>query len=158
MKPDNWEHSVNIFNSLAEREFAVLPKLIVDDFGYRSTKVSDLYSAEQLQWITDHSEIQGKNIRVLDKDDKVLYMTNSSELMSTNQANFNTWECYVNTQCIYVDADGSVYDTGCAQRKNVGSIYTGFSLDKTPIICNQNFCWSHMDLLIKKIKIPIKQI
>ena len=54
---------------------------------------------------------------------------------------------------MYVDMDGSIFDTVCKQRTQTGSIYTGYTLPTEPMICKQNFCWCHSDINAKKIKI-----
>ena len=93
------------------------------------------------------------DIMLLDKDNNVIHNTSAPELLSSHNTDFREWECHTNTSRMYVDMDGSIFDTVCKQRTQTGSIYTGYTLPTEPMICKQNFCWCHSDINAKKIKI-----
>lgn len=153
MIPEKWDECVNAVKVLSENGITVIPKPLVENFGFASTKVLSTYTNDQLKWISNSTKnTEFKNILVLDKDQKVLYKTNPSELISLRQTNFKGWECYTNTKTLYIDGDGTVFDTACRQRNNKGNIYSTYELSSSPMICEQDFCWCHSDIQPKKIK------
>lgn len=156
MIPEKWDECINAFDVLTSAGIRVTAKPLVENFGFQADKVLSTYTKEQLQWISNSNKgISFKNIAVTDKDDVVLYKTNPSELISTKQTNFNGWQCFTNTQTLYIDGDGTVFDTACKQRNNKGNIYSTYDLNSSPMICEQNFCWCHADILPKKVRLNV---
>jgi len=154
MIPERWSECVNAVERLKNEGLRVSAKPLVENFGYKADKVLSTYTNEQLRWISKSNQQDSfKNIGLYDKDNNLLYKTNPSELISQKQNNFNGWLCYTNTKCLYIDGDGTVFDTACQQRLNKGNIYKTFNISSQPIVCSQNFCWCHSDIGPKKIKI-----
>lgn len=153
MIPEKWDECIAAFNILTTAGIRVTAKPLVENFGFQADKVFSTYTPEHLQWITDANKgISFKNIAVVGSDNNILYKTNPSELISANQTNFYGWECYTSTQTLYIDGDGTVFDTACKQRRNKGNIYTQYDLTTSSMTCRQNFCWCHADILPKKVK------
>lgn len=154
MIPKKWEECVDAVYRLRDMGFRVIPKPLVENFGFSATKVNSNYTPDQLSWISNSNKNSGfQNIAVYNNEHIMLYKTNPSELLSNKQTNFYGWRCYTNTQSLYINPDGSVFDTACKQRTYKGSIYTGYSLSNEPIVCSQNFCWCHSDIVRKKEKL-----
>jgi hypothetical protein len=154
MIPKKWDYCVDIYNIFIKNNIPVSVKPLVENFGSRSTGVLSSYTQEQLNWISEVSRNGEKNdIVLLDKNNDVLFNTSAAELLTTDNTNFTDWECHTNITRMYVDMDGSIFDTVCKQRSQIGSIYTGYTLPTKPMICKQNFCWCHSDISSTKIKI-----
>lgn len=154
MIPEKWDYCINVYNTLIENKIPVIAKPLVENFGSGSTGLLSGYTSEQLKWISEvSSEGEINDIMLLDKDNNVIHNTSAPELLSSHNTDFREWECHTNTSRMYVDMDGSIFDTVCKQRTQTGSIYTGYTLPTEPMICKQNFCWCHSDINAKKIKI-----
>jgi len=154
MIPEKWDLCVDVYNKLKEAGLPVVPKPLVENFGFRSEKLISTYSKEHIEWITGSSNNnEYKTISVIGKDGNVLYNTNPSELLITDQTNFKGWNCWTNTRVLNIDFNGDVKDTACKQRELLGNISTGFTIPTEPKICRQDFCWCHSDIVPKKTKL-----
>lgn len=154
MNPAKWDYCVDIYNALVEANIPITVKPLVENFGALSTGLLSTYSAENLQWMTDANKNSEKNdIQLIGADNTIKYNTSAAELLSSHNTDFREWECYANTNRMYIDMNGSIFDTTCKQRTKIGNITDGYDRPTDPMICKQNFCWCHSDINAKKIRI-----
>jgi hypothetical protein len=151
MKPDEWDKCYGIYHELKANGVKVIPKVLLQDFGFTADKVLDAYTPEQLAWIKDHQEANVHTMRIKYECGKERN-TNPGELLASEQGtNFKGWSCNTPAEFMGVDADGTIYNSMCKQRQVVGHIDTGIDRQKQqPMICEQNFCWCYSDIHTKK--------
>lgn len=153
MIPWLWEESVNAYNTFTEKNLPVSAKPLVKDFGFRASSLIDDYLPEQIEWIKEKNKKPGlKYIGLYNSTGDLIKNTNPSEMLIEENTDFLGWECYTPTKVLYINPNGDMFNTACKQRKKVGTIYTGFEVENTPISCEQNFCWCHSDIAPLKIK------
>lgn len=156
MLPERWDECRYAYSDLKARGFPVSAKPLVENFGFQSSKLIDRYTQDQLDWISQaNQEAAPLTMELLDSQGNQLMKTNPSELLAAKATNFKGWLCYTPTQFLMVDFDGSVYDTSCAQRRKVGQLGEYLEVPKTPVVCEQSFCWCHSDILPKKEKLAV---
>jgi MoaA/NifB/PqqE/SkfB family radical SAM enzyme len=153
MNPELWDTCVSVYNTLIANNLSVNVKVLLEDFGYKSSRMIPAYTAEQIVWIHAHTKKStDKSIGIYNKADIKINSTNSYELLALKQTDFSGWTCYNPTKYLDIDWNGTVHDSACAQRRNVGSIYTDFTIATEPVLCRTNFCWCHGDIQTKKAK------
>jgi hypothetical protein len=145
MIPGKWTECVAAYDHLKSLGVNVVPKPLIENFGVSATSMSLMYSTSQLSWIQSHAD-QIANISFYDKAGNVIQKTNASAMLARKQTNFKGWQCESSKNSLSIEFDGRVFDTYCKQRRELGSIYTGFSLRNDPMICEQNFCWCFPDI------------
>jgi hypothetical protein len=157
MNPKRWDECVNVYDTLVREHLPVTAKPVVDNFGSFDNEIlmSSEYNTEQIVWlneITKLSKNTHKFIGIYDKNHNLLDRTTPSELLSLGQTNFKNWTCHAPAVSREIMTDGTVITTGCNQKEMVGNIFTDFTVDSEPIICNQTMCWCHADIQSLKIK------
>lgn len=153
MIPKRWDDCVNVYNMLSSEGIKVIAKPVIENFGFAATSISNLYTQEQLVWISEHDDTEIVTTMALkDKDTKTLYEVSVAKLLTHKQTDFYNWECHAPLERLYINMDGRVFDTACGQRKCLGNIYQGFDLPDKPMICKQHFCWCQSDIMAKKVK------
>jgi hypothetical protein len=153
MIPWKWEECVEAYNTLISHGLPVTPKPLVKDFGYKASSLIDEYSIDQLKWIDNKGKSEGRAyIGFYRKDGSAIKFTTPGEMLVSAENNFNNWLCYTPTVSRHISFNGNIYDMGCSQRQLIGTITDGITIDPTPVICKQNFCWSYPDMEGKKEK------
>jgi len=153
MLPSRWDECMEVFVSLTEAGFKVSPKVLLEDFGYTANKYLQGYNKEQLAWINSNQDAAVHTMKMIAPSGKSFKQTNPSELLAQKLTNFKGWECESPKWNVSILSDGRVFDTACKQRKQLGTIESGFTLDRSPVICEQNFCWCYSDLHTKKTRV-----
>jgi len=152
MLPTRWSECMEVFNSLTASGFKVSPKVLLEDFGHTANKYLQGYNKEQLDWINSNQDAAVHTMKLIDIAGAAFNKTNPSELLAQKFTNFKGWECESPKWNVSILADGRVFDTACKQRKQLGTIMGGFTLDRSPVICEQHFCWCYSDLHSKKTR------
>jgi hypothetical protein len=153
MIPDRWAECVTVYHELLNNNISVNIKPLVENFGSKTSKLLSTYNNDQLTWIGDHIKISTfKTIGFYNKDNVKIHSTSPAELLTLQQNDFTGWTCYNQTKHLDIGWNGNMFDSMCAQRRNVGSIYTDFNITTEPVLCVTNQCWSLSDLETKKIK------
>lgn len=155
MIPWMWDESVIAYETFIKAGLPVSPKPLVKDFGYTSSSLLSEYTPDQVAWIRDkNGESGGLNyVKLYDSSGKLIKHTNPSAMLSSGETNFRGWECHTPTKTLYITTEGGIYDTSCKQRRLLGTVSTGFELPTAPVICQQDFCWSHSDIEPLKIRV-----
>jgi MoaA/NifB/PqqE/SkfB family radical SAM enzyme len=154
MNPKKWDYCVDIYNDLHRLQIPVVPKPILENFGFLSTNIISTYSSEQLEWMSEKNQTKTeKTIKIFNQDKELIYETNSSELILKKLNNFKNWNCYAGIYHLSIEYNGDVHDTRCKQRRLLGNINLDFHLPVDPVICEQTFCSCQSDIQVKKIKI-----
>lgn len=153
MIPSRWEECLSVHSRLVENKISVTPKVLLEDFGFTTSKVLSGYTQDQLDWISSNQERAVQSLKFVSKDGSVLKYISPAELLATKISNFVGWKCYTPSKFIGIDADGSVYDSSCKQRKKLGSIYEGFTFVGEPVMCETQVCWCYSDLNVKKERV-----
>jgi hypothetical protein len=153
MIPWMWEESVNAYETFTKFGLPVSPKPLVKDFGFKSSSLIDQYLPEQVEWIkSKNNDGELKYIGLYNSKGDLLKKTNPSEMLSSGETNFLGWQCHTPSKTLYINTDGKIYDTSCKQRRLLGTVSTGFTLQTDPVTCQQDFCWCHPDIAPLKIK------
>lgn len=154
MLPERWDDCIVAFNSFREAGLNVSPKPLVQDFGFQSSAIIGRYTDAQREWIASHNKEENlQTIQILDSSKNIILKTNPSALIASKNTNFKGWECHTPKKFLMVDFDGKVYNTSCKQRQLVGTLQEGFIVNSAPMVCQQNFCWCHTDIVPKKVKL-----
>lgn len=153
MIPNKWDECITAYHELLNNNISVNIKPLVENFGSKTSKLLSTYTKDQLKWINDNIEIStSKTIGFYNKDNVKIHSTSPAELLSLQQNDFTGWTCYNQTKHLDIGWTGNMFDSMCAQRRKVGSIYTDFEITTEPVLCVTNQCWSLSDLETKKIK------
>lgn len=124
------------------------------------------YTKEQMKILSEHNLPWCSNVLHSPNSDRVTKIyrgsllkvdptgatveTNSAELITNAQNNWNNWQCWAGLENIVIDKDGSIYRGWCFQGGKIGSIYSTFELPKKPVHCKANFCHCGLDIMATK--------
>ncbi len=149
MLPGMWDYCLSVYDKFIENNIPVEPKVLLE-----RGKVSSLYSSSQLKWITERTKdiTDSEFIGIYDKYGELLEKVSPNNLLASKMTNYFDWECFSPLEHISVDADGSIYDSVCAQRRNLGSVYGEFEIPKNSVVCKQKMCFCQGDLQVTKVK------
>jgi organic radical activating enzyme len=157
MYPSKWNECKEIYFKLLDQGLPVLPKPLIElgpDVQKCIQIINPLYTDDQLAWINEcNLKHDNKPINLYDEHNKLLYSTNSNELLSLGNTNFKGWTCYAGTESIRIQLGGDVITTICKQGKIIGNIFDDFTFCEKPVICNQNFCWGGCDIPRSKYRL-----
>jgi len=126
------------------------------------------YTKEQLIILNEHSLPWSENIIHKPRADrktkiyrgellKVDYSgnktkTNSAELITRGENNWQGWNCWAGIENIVIDKEGQMFRGWCLQGGTFGNIYEDFTLPKKPIYCQASFCHCGLDIMSTKKK------
>lgn len=76
------------------------------------------------------------------------------ELIRTDSANFNGWECYSGLEGIFIDARGDIMRGTCRVGGTIGNIQDpkNISWPTDPVVCSRNWCGCVTDIMTSKTK------
>ncbi len=153
MMPDRWDQCLSMYETFRQAGVKILPKVLLEDFGHTAEKHLSTYTLPQLAWISSHQEPDVHTMKLIRFNGDVKG-TNPGELLSSEGGtNFNGWECHTPKDFMGVDADGSIYDTMCKQRRLIGHINDDTLVRPAqPVTCEQTYCWCYSDLHTRKIR------
>ena len=126
-------------------------KLNLQNTLEESWKPGNYYSADEIQWLNGRAEQESvwQNIGVWTKESQY-FETNSDILVANNKNRFTGWLCWIGIDGIKIDFDGNIYKANCQTGGKIGNIAENFTFATEPVTCQQQWCISNADHIIRK--------
>lgn len=100
--------------------------------------VGNFYQVESIYEVTQN----GKTELIREKQ-------NINDAIMRRENTYKGWYCWAGNQSIYIFDDGRVF-AGTCQAKQIGTLDSGFTLEKAPLICPIQWCRCGTDLKITR--------
>jgi organic radical activating enzyme len=163
MYPPFWAKSVAAYNKFKDMDRVTIAPSRVFKRDKNANDASYEYSAEQLQWLQDNSEVIFKD-NVFPPAENNTYGNSFIEIdgqvsrldeveFANNRKNtFLDWNCNMGVDHIFIGPDGRILQSACKQAKVISNIFDFESLSTTSTVCRTEWCMCTADILIPKHK------
>jgi organic radical activating enzyme len=154
-----WTRSVEFYNKLKDAGIKIQPKLRFEKSEFvagrleSGVSVDFNYTPDQLDWAQKENSGLTGPITLYDSNMNILAENLDSQyLISRDITNFVGWKCFATKTNLLIAPNGDVTTGLCAQRQNLGNIFSKVNLDTGPYdICHTASCTGWIDVLAEKV-------